>query len=151
MRRAPRGFTLLELMVVVGIIGILSAVAIPSYLYYILRGRLPVATQGLVSMQTQLEAWFQDNRSYANAPICPSSSPPASITQLMQGSKVVFTLSATCAAATYTLTATGDATLVGGITYTLSNTGVQATTAVPSDWTLPSPSTCWVMRKDGSC
>ncbi len=150
MRRADRGFTLLEMMVVVGIIGILSAVAIPSYMYYMLRGRLPVATQGLTSMQTQLESWFQDNRTYATAPIC-ASNPPSSITSLMQGANVVFTLSAVCTTSTYTLTATGNANSVGGITYTLTQAGVQATTAVPSGWTLPSPSTCWVMRKDGSC
>jgi type IV pilus assembly protein PilE len=138
-----RGFTLLELMIVVVIIAILSALALPSYQYYLLRGRLPVGTQALASTQTLLEAWFQDNRTYLGASICSTPVP------LAQGSRTVFTLGATCTATTWTLTATGDASLVGGMTYTLNSSGQQATTAVPAGWT--ASGSCWVMRKDGSC
>jgi prepilin-type N-terminal cleavage/methylation domain-containing protein len=43
------GFTLIEVMITVAIIAILSAVAIPSYNNYMVRGKIPKATTGLAS------------------------------------------------------------------------------------------------------
>lgn len=67
MSKASKGFTLIELMITVAIIGILAAVAYPSYSEYIKRTQRYAIAQ-LLSEQTQnLERFFSRNATYANA------------------------------------------------------------------------------------
>jgi type IV pilus assembly protein PilE len=63
MRRANAGVTLMELMIVMVVIGILSAIAIPSYRGYVLRANRADAKTGLMSYAGTLERCFtRDNR-----------------------------------------------------------------------------------------
>ena len=55
MKRQHRGFTLIELMIVVAIVGILTAIAYPSYAEYIRRGHRADARAGLLQAQQYLE------------------------------------------------------------------------------------------------
>ena len=60
----PRGFTLIELMIGVAIMGILVAVAYPSYRDYVIRGQLVDATTALATFRADMERHFQDSRTF---------------------------------------------------------------------------------------
>jgi len=59
-----RGLTLIELMIVVVVIGILAAIAVPSYQDYVDRSRVRVAGGHLVAMAAAVENSFQRKLSY---------------------------------------------------------------------------------------
>jgi len=65
LRNRVRGFTLLEVMITVAIVGILAAIALPSYADYVTRGRITEATTGLSNLRQLSEQYFLDNRSYS--------------------------------------------------------------------------------------
>jgi type IV pilus assembly protein PilE len=138
---SQNGFTLVELMIVVAIVAILSMVALPSYQEYVIRGRIPEATSNLATRRVQMEQFFQDNRTYAAAPACPTTSDTTS--QYFD-----FSCASAATATSYTLQAVGKASMTG-FTYTIDQQNVKATTAVPTGWT--ANAACWVTKKDGTC
>jgi type IV pilus assembly protein PilE len=58
------GFTLIEVMIVVAIVAILAAIALPNYSEYVVRGKLVEAPSTLADLRVKLEQNFQDNRTY---------------------------------------------------------------------------------------
>lgn len=138
---SPRqsGFTLIELMIVVVIVGILASVALPAYNDYVTRGRIPDATSNLAAKRVQMEQYFQDNRTYAGAPACNNDTTTG---QYFNFACTVQTPN------TYTLQAAGKGAMAGFI-YTINEANAKATTGVPSGWT--TNATCWVTKKGGAC
>lgn len=130
------GFTLIELMITVAIIGILSAIAVPAYGSYVLRARLTDAYSALAGVQPALEQHWSNTNSYSGFTGLPASTDD-------------FTYALASASDTaYSITATGkNATL--GFVFTIDQNGRRATTGVPSGWT--ANASCWVRDKDGKC
>lgn len=142
--RQNRGFTLIEVMVVVAIVAILARVALPAYLDHLRRGRIPDATATLSALQVKMEQWFQDNRSYYTS----ASVRTCGVTA---GASSHFSFSCTASSDTaYVWTATGIGAMAG-FSYTINQDGTQtsAVTGV-SGWTSPTGS-CWVTKKGGVC
>lgn len=69
MRRSrATGFTLIELMIVVAVIAILAAIAIPSYLEQSRKGRRADAMRAVGEYQLALERWRAENPTYGACP-----------------------------------------------------------------------------------
>ena len=66
--RKTRGFTLVEVMVVVVVIAILSAIALPSYNSYMVRARRADAQQFIQQMDSRQKQILIEQRAYATAP-----------------------------------------------------------------------------------
>lgn len=67
MKKDMKGFTLIELMIVVAIIGVLAAIAIPNFLNYKCKARQSEAKQALGTLRTGQEAYFVEFESYSLA------------------------------------------------------------------------------------
>jgi type IV pilus assembly protein PilE len=141
-----RGFTLIEVMITVAIVGILAAVALPSYREHLLRGQVTDATTGLSSMRANMERHFQDNRSYAS--VGAFTTPCAADESTRTFGSFVVSCAGDPTATTFTLQAVGSGP-TAGFTYTLNQADVRATTAAPAGWN--TCATGWMLKKGQTC
>ena len=135
-----KGFTLVELMVVVAIIGILASIAIPSYTDYVQRGRAAEAPSTLADLKSRMEQCFQDKKDYTHATCAAICATPA-------GSEN-FTYSCTPAstATTFTLAAAAVAGKnVDGFSFTINQDSAKTSNFAGNT------GNCWLAKKTGGC
>jgi len=139
-QRGSSGFTLIEVMIVVAIIGILASIAIPAYNDYVRRGQLPEAFNTLSAYRATMEQYYQDNRNYG-----PSGTNCAANAAAAFSPPNVKYFSYTCSTSNsqqnYVITATGSAGQAVGLTYTLNHNGDRATTQFKGSTVTQS---CWL-------
>ncbi|MFT5532539.1 MAG: type IV pilus assembly protein PilE [Burkholderiaceae bacterium] len=126
--RPQRGFTLIELMIVVAIVAILAAIAFPSYTQQVRKGRRVDAKSAMLDLAARQEKFFATNNRYSVSGTALNYGNNFPIS-LVTGSVTSYTMTVTQVAVTdYTITATpaGDQVADACNTYVLNNFGVQS-------------------------
>ena len=142
--KLQEGFTLIELMMVIAIVGILTLVALPAYQDYVIRGKLIEATSTLSDARIKMEQYFQDRRTYdpeGDGTTCPPAIPASTANFEYSCSGL--------SAGGYTIIATG----IDGLsvfTYTINEANTRRTTGLKADWGT-APKECWIMKKGDGC
>lgn len=145
LKKKNQGFTLIEVMIVVAIIGILAAIAYPSYKDYVLRSKISEAVGAMETLRTDMERFYQDNRTYAGA------TAPCATTRSVEAFDLA--CSGTRDNKAFTIQASGKG-IANGFTYTINQLNVRYTTAVPSNSgynVCTSSSNGWMTRKGQAC
>ncbi len=141
MKYQHKGFTLIEVMIVVAIVGILTAIAMPSYNEYIRRGHRADARAGLLQAQQWLE------RAATAQGIYPTTLPNALQWKLSDGTvdpakRYTIGFKGTATTTAFTLIATRRGAQTGDKCgdYTLTNAGTQGNDNLASG---TSTTDCW--------
>ena len=127
LRKKQQGFTLIELMIVVAIVGILSAIAYPSYTEYVRRGHRAEARAGLLQAAQWLERVATASGTYPAA-----AAFPATLTTVPNNRYDISYATTGSPVVSFTLTATPKGGQVGDNcgNYTLTNTGLRGAKGV---------------------
>jgi type IV pilus assembly protein PilE len=139
MNKKSRGFSLIELLTVVAIVGVLAAVAIPAYTDYVQRSKITEATANLSELRLRAEKFFADNRTYVG------------FNQAMSGARYFAYACDPVTASAFTCTATGvPGQGMNGFQYTINESNTRTSTFTGlSGWN--NSGTCWVTKKGDSC
>lgn len=151
MNLGNRGFTLIELMIALAIVGLLAAFGIPAYRDYVLRGNTVAAINSVATLRAQMEQYYQDNRTYEAAN---GYTPPCATVTTVTDSSHTTIFNVSCngtgglSAGAYKIIATG-ANQMTGFSYTVDQTNSQTST-VGARWGGGSYQ-CWITKRGQTC
>lgn len=140
-----RGFTLIEVMIVVVIISILASIALPAYSDYVRRGQLQEAFTFLADYRVKMEQYFQDNKNYGSGGNCATAASAGSWNSFVPAGAQYFTFACETSDGEqgYTVTAAGSGTNTTGFNYTIDHNGNKVTTMYKG---AASGAACWLSR-----
>ena len=140
---APRrGFTLIEVMIVVAVVAVLSMIAFPSYTDYLRRGHVQEAPATLLAYRARMEQHYQDTRSYPNGAACAVPLPAAPSAEYFS-----YACTTSGGGQAYTATATGAERSVSGLAYSIDQLGNRSSSCTGCAWNFSGPQATWVLRK----
>jgi type IV pilus assembly protein PilE len=148
--RRESGFTLIEIMIVVAIIAILMAIAIPQYRGYTLKAKVAEAFSTLADSKLRMEQYFQDNRRYDDGTGGTNCGITITDTTNFSYSCVAQPASAAVNPDTFVITATNKTSLaaVGKFTFNISDADLRKT--VNFDGTTVNLQ-CWISSATSTC
>lgn len=148
-RRKTNGFTLIEVLITVAIIGILAAVAYPSYTDYMRRSQLQEAFAALSDYRVKLEQYFQDHKNYGSTAggSCADGMPTQPWSNFQPNGAKFFSYSCTVTSGGYVVSAQGTRGLAIGHTYTVDEQNRKQTVKFKN---ADSSKDCWLVR-GGEC
>lgn len=135
MKKAQQGFTLIELMIVIAIVGILAAVALPAYENYTKRAKFAEVVSSVVPIRNAIDICVQTTGVAISA--CPLATASSTLDEEAATADNVNNVTWDLAAGT--ITATGEAA-VDSKTYILTGTKDASYNAVT--WAVSTSSTC---------
>lgn len=108
-QKRQKGFTLVEVLIVVAIIGILASIAIPSYREYVIRSNRTEAQAFLMTLAQQQQQFLMDARTYAGSVAALGKTTPAGVAE-----HYTIEIDTADAPPTFTITATPASAMQAG-------------------------------------
>lgn len=124
--KMQKGFSLIELMIAVVIVGILAAIAMPSYTNYVVKGNRAAAQAFMMDVASREKQYLLDARSYTNSLVTLGVTAPTDVSRHYTS----ITIAVSSAPPTFTITATptsAQQTADGALTLSSDGTKTPAT------------------------
>lgn len=138
-RRALQGFTLIEILIAVAIVGILAAIALPSYRSYIAKQRMSASQTDVAALAMNMETYLQNNTQYP-AVVSGTAAIQGSLPGWVpvQGADFTYAITAvsnSVSPPTYSVQAVGTSALVSGCIILLNSIGTRTLQGCPGSAT----------------
>jgi type IV pilus assembly protein PilA len=117
-----KGFTLIELMIVVAVIGVLSAIAVPQYQKYVAKAEVASALATTTGVKTNVEAYSVENGSFPDGSTSGQTEDDLGVPSSIPSGSIAFAQGASAGAGTITFTfaSAGVSTLLVNKKFALS-------------------------------
>jgi type IV pilus assembly protein PilE len=148
---AQRGFTLIEVLMVVTILGVLLVIAVPAYNDYTSRAKIVEAHAQLSDIRVKMEQFYQDNRNYGTG-TCGTTAGGVTTVPMPNAKYFTYGCALGGGGQSFTLSALSKAPALGAAagdyTFTINEANAKATTKFKG---AASTIGCWIVKKGDPC